>query len=181
MRTDHETVTLRPLGRPGHLGWVVQAHGEVYAAEFGWNTDFEGLVAQIVAGYAARHDPNWEAAWIAELDGRRVGCIFCVSDPDDPTAAKLRILLVHPDGRGRGLGRRLVDTCLEFARAAGYARIRLWTNHPLEAARRIYLARGFVLTGEEPHRSFGVDLVGQTYELDLAAPRPAPTVGFDVG
>jgi GNAT superfamily N-acetyltransferase len=167
MQAADAQVTIRPLGRPGDLGWVVQAHGEVYAAEFGWNADFEALVARIVADYAAAHDPRREAAWIAELDGRRVGCIFCVADPDEPATAKLRILLVHPEGRGHGLGGRLVDACLEFARDAGYARIRLWTNHPLEAARRIYVARGFTLAGEEPHHSFGVDLIGQTYELPL--------------
>jgi GNAT superfamily N-acetyltransferase len=165
--------TVRRLGQPGDLGWVVMAHGEVYAAEFGWNSDFEALVARIVAEYAAARASQQEAAWIAELGGRRVGCVFCVSDPTDPAAAKLRILLVHPDGRGHGLGGRLVDTCLDFARAAGYERMRLWTNHPLEAARKIYLARGFRLTAEEAHRSFGVDLVGQTYELDLI---PAPPI-----
>src|SRR5690242_14972182 len=111
-------VTIRDLGRPGDLGWVVQAHGEVYDAEFGWDTDFEALVARIVSDYAAGRDAQREAAWIAELAGRRVGCVFCVADPDDPTAAKLRILLVHPDARGRGVGGRLVDTCLDFARAA---------------------------------------------------------------
>jgi GNAT superfamily N-acetyltransferase len=159
--------TIRPLGQPGDLGWVIQAHGEIYAAEFGWNAEFEALVARIVADYAADHDPRREAAWIAELEGRRVGCIFLVADPDEPATAKLRILLVHPDGRGHGLGGRLVDTCIDFARRAGYERIRLWTNDPLAAARRIYLARGFTLTGEAPHHSFGVDLVGQTYELAL--------------
>jgi GNAT superfamily N-acetyltransferase len=160
-------ITLRHVGRPGDLGWVVMAHGEIYEAEFGWNADFEALVARIVADYAAEHDPRREAAWIAELGGRRVGCVFCVADPEEPAAARLRILLVHPDGRGCGLGGRLVDTCLAFAREAGYERMRLWTNHPLEAARRIYLERGFELTGEQPHHSFGVDLVGQTYELNL--------------
>jgi GNAT superfamily N-acetyltransferase len=164
--------TIRPLGQPGDLGWVIQAHGEVYAAEFGWNTEFEALVARIVADYAADHDPQREAAWIAELDGRRVGCIFLVADEE--LSAKLRILLVHPDARGHGLGARLVDTCLDFARRAGYERIRLWTNHPLAAARRIYLARGFTLTDEEPHHSFGVDLIGQTYELSLAGATFAP-------
>ncbi len=158
--------TIRPLGRPGDLGWVVMAHGEVYASEFGWNTDFETLVARIVADYAADHDPSREAAWIAEVDGRRAGCVFCVAENGE--TAKLRILLVHPDGRGRGLGGRLVDTSLDFARTAGYARVRLWTNDPLVAARRLYLARGFALVAEDPHRSFGVDLVGQSYELDLA-------------
>ena len=159
--------TIRPLGAPGDLGWVVMAHGEAYAAEYGWDGDFEALVAGIVADYAAGRDPAREAAWIAELGGRRAGCVFCVRDGDDDETAKLRILLVHPDARGHGLGGRLVDTCVGFARRAGYARVRLWTNDPLVAARRLYLARGFVLTAEEAHRSFGADLVGQTYELDL--------------
>jgi GNAT superfamily N-acetyltransferase len=161
--------TIRPLGQPGDLGWVIQVHGEVYAAEFGWNTEFEALVARIVADYAADHDPQRETAWIAELNGRRVGCIFLVADRDDSAAAKLRILLVHPDARGHGLGGRLVDACLDFARRAGYERMRLWTNDPLTAARRIYVARGFTLIDEEPHHSFGVDLIGQTYELRLGA------------
>ena len=158
---------IRPLDRPGDLGWVVMAHGELYADEFGWDTGFEALVARIVADYAGEHDPSREAAWIAELGGERVGCVFCVAE-DDRTA-KLRILLVLPNGRGHGLGARLVDTCMAFARKAGYARMRLWTNHPLAAARHIYLRRGFVLTEEEPHHSFGVDLIGQVYECDLAA------------
>lgn len=171
MQSTGTQVTIRELGQPGDLGWVVAAHGEVYDAEFGWNLEFEALVAQIVADYAMHLDPRREAAWIAELDGRRVGCVFCVADPEDRLAAKLRILLVDPGGRGQGLGGRLVDTCLQFARAAGYHRIRLWTNHPLTAARRIYVSRGFKLTAEEPHHSFGVDLIGQTYELDLTEAR----------
>jgi GNAT superfamily N-acetyltransferase len=142
-------------------------HGEVYAHEFGWDTSFEALVADIVARYAANHDPGRETAWIAELAGRRVGCVFCVADPDRDGTAVLRILLVHPDGRGHDLGRRLIDSCLDFGRTAGYERMRLWTNHPLAAARHLYLKRGFRLVAEEPHHSFGVDLVGQTYELDL--------------
>jgi GNAT superfamily N-acetyltransferase len=149
------------------------AHGEVYASEFGWDTSFEALVARIVADYAGGHDPALETAWIAELDGNRVGCIFCVRG-DAPGVAKLRILLVHPDGRGRGLGGRLVDAGIAFARAAGYERMVLWTNDPLVAARHLYLERGFVLTAEEPHRSFGADLVGQTYELDLRPDRTRP-------
>jgi GNAT superfamily N-acetyltransferase len=169
-RTD-ERVVIRPLGRPGDLGWVVMAHGEIYAAEFGWDSTFEALVAQIVGDYAAGHDHAREAAWIAEIDGRRSGCVFCVAGEDtggnETRTAKLRILLVRPDARGHGLGGRLVDTCLEFARHAGYQRIRLWTNDPLVVARRIYLDRGFVLIEEEPHHSFGVDLVGQVYELAL--------------
>ena len=173
MNGTTQQTAIRRLGRPGDLGWVVMAHGEFYDGEFGWNTEFEALVVQIVAKYAVEHDPAREAAWIAELSGRRVGCVFCVADPTDAEAAKLRILLVHPGERGRGLGGRLVDTCLDFARSAGYERVRLWTNHPLEAARRIYLARGFRLTEERPHHSFGVDLIGQTYELDFSdAPTP---------
>lgn len=157
---------IRQLGEPGDLGWVVMAHGEQYAAEFGWDATFEALVASIVADFGAKHDPEGERAWVAELDGRRVGCVFCVRG-DEPGTAKLRILLVHPDARGHGLGTRLVDTCVEFARSAGYERVRLWTNDVLVAARQIYLAAGFRLVAEKPHHSFGVDLVGQDYELDL--------------
>jgi GNAT superfamily N-acetyltransferase len=160
-----DEVTVRRLGQPGDLGWVVMAHGELYASEFGWDTSFEALVARIVADYAAGHDDAREAAWIAERDGRRAGCVFCVA-ADEPTA-QLRILLVDPGARGHGIGARLVDECLGFARAAGYKRMRLWTNHPLAAARRIYLSRGFTLVEEEPHRSFGADLIGQVYELEL--------------
>ncbi|MBC6470492.1 GNAT family N-acetyltransferase [Actinomadura alba] len=141
------------------------AHGEVYAAEFGWDTSMEAFVARIVADYAAGHDPAREAAWIAEMDGRRVGCVFCVAA--DESTAQLRILLVDPLARGHRIGGLLVDECLGFARSAGYARMKLWTNHPLAAARAIYLSRGFALIEEEPHHSFGVDLVGQVYELDL--------------
>ncbi len=160
-------ITIRRLGRPGDLGWVVMAHSELYAGEFGWDATFEALVLQIVAAFAADHDPDREPAWIAERGGRRVGCIFCVADPADPTTAKLRLLLVVPPGRGHGLGGRLLDGALEFAQASGYSRVRLWTNHPLAAARRLYLKRGFELIEEEAHHSFGVDLVGQVYELAL--------------
>jgi GNAT superfamily N-acetyltransferase len=156
---------IRRLGRPGDLGWVVMAHGEIYAAEFGWDATFEALVARIVADYAGDHEPAREAAWIAELDGQRVGCVFCVAA--DSETAQLRILLVDPAARGHGLGGRLVDECVAFARHAGYARMRLWTNDPLAAARRIYLSRGFTLVEQNPHRSFGADLVGQVYEFDL--------------
>ena len=170
---------IRPLGEAGDLGWVVMAHGELYATEFGWNTEFEALVARIVADYAAGHDPARERAWIATVDDRRVGCVFLVARNDD--TAQLRILLVHPDGRGRGLGSRLVEECLLFARRVGYRRMVLWTNEPLAAARRIYLAAGFRLTDEEQHHSFGVDLLGQNYELDLSRPSGSgtPVPGFD--
>jgi GNAT superfamily N-acetyltransferase len=141
------------------------AHGEVYAAEFGWDTSFEALVARIVADFASAEHQDRQAAWIAEVEGRRVGCVFCVEV--DEATAQLRILLVDPVARGVGLGARLVDECLAFARASGYQRMKLWTNDPLIAARNIYLSRGFRLVEEEPHHSFGVDLVGQVYELDL--------------
>jgi GNAT superfamily N-acetyltransferase len=163
------SIVIRPLGHPGDLGWVVKAHGQVYAAEFGWDASFEALVARIVADYAAGHDPAREAAWIAELDGRRAGTVFCVAAGE--ATAQLRILLVEPFARGHRLGGRLVDECLGFARQAGYSRVKLWTNHPLTAARHLYLSRGFTLVQEESHHSFGADLVGQVYLLDLV---PAP-------
>ncbi|KQR75553.1 acetyltransferase [Arthrobacter sp. Leaf337] len=158
-------VVIRPLGQPGDLGWVVMAHGEVYAREFGWDTTFETLVARIVADYGADHDPQREAAWIAEIGGQRVGCIFCVKA--DEETAKLRTLLVHPDGRGQRLGGRLVDTCMDFARSAGYRRMTLWTTNVLGSARQIYVDRGFRLVQEQPEHSFGTDLVSQTYASDL--------------
>jgi GNAT superfamily N-acetyltransferase len=156
---------IRPLGQPGDLGWVVMAHGEIYNEEFGWDTDFEALVARIVADYAADHDDAREAAWIVESDGRRMGCVFCMAKDDE--VAQLRILLVDPAGRGMGVGALLVRECVSFAREAGYQRMMLWTNSVLAAAARLYVAAGFVLTSEEPHQSFGVDLVGRIYELDL--------------
>ena len=162
---NNPRIQIRALGAPGDLGWVVMAHGEIYATEFGWDTRFEALVARIVAEYAARHDPAREAAWIAELDGRRVGCVFCVAA--DETTAQLRILLVDPSARGHHLGGQLVDTCISFARNAGYQRMKLWTNHPLTAARHVYVQRGFTLVSEDTHESFGAQLRGQVYELAL--------------
>jgi N-acetylglutamate synthase-like GNAT family acetyltransferase len=156
---------IRELGAPGDLGWVTMAHGEVYAAEYGWDGTFEALVARIVAEYAQRQDHAREGAWIAEVDGRRAGCVFCCAAGEQ--IAQLRILLVEPWARGHHLGARLVDQCLEFARTAGYERMKLWTNDPLAAARKVYLSRGFRLTQEEQHHSFGADLIGQVYELDL--------------
>jgi GNAT superfamily N-acetyltransferase len=161
----HAEVAIRPLGQPGDLGWAIMAHGEVYAQEYGWNSEFEALVARIVADYAAGRDPEREAAWIAEAGGRRAGCVFVVAK--DADTAQLRILLVEPAARGLQLGRRLVGEAIEFARRAGYRRMMLWTNHPLVAARHIYLSAGFRLVSEEPHHSFGADLTGQVYQLDL--------------
>jgi GNAT superfamily N-acetyltransferase len=168
MTEQHEKVTIRELGRPGDLGWVVMANGTLYVEEFGWDTTFESLCLRIIADYAAEAEahPEGAAAWIAELDGERVGCVFVVTG-DEPGMARLRMLLVDGRARGRRLGSRLVATALHFATAAGYERMQLWTNDPLAAARHVYLEHGFSLVREEPHHSFGVDLVGQTYELDL--------------
>ncbi|MGW6272829.1 GNAT family N-acetyltransferase [Streptomyces sp. NPDC055060] len=167
-KRSQEQVVVRRADRPGDLGWVVMAHGEEYDRQFGWNTDFEALVATIVADYGTRHDPARERGWIAEVDGRRVGCVFLVAG-DRPTVAKLRILLVTPEGRGLRLGTRLVEECLAFAREAGYEHVTLWTNDVLTAARRIYRGFGFALVDEEPHHSYGHDLVGQNWTLDLRA------------
>ncbi|MFK0215533.1 GNAT family N-acetyltransferase [Streptomyces sp. NPDC090298] len=169
---DRKRAVLRRADRPGDLGWVVMAHGETYDRQFGWNSDFEALVARIVADYGSGHDPVREAGWIAEVDGRRVGCVFLVAG-DRPQVAKLRILLVTPEGRGLRLGSRLVEECLAFARAAGYEEVTLWTNDVLTAARGIYQGFGFRLTDEERHHSFGHDLVGQNWTLDLRAEAPA--------
>ncbi|HXW46081.1 MAG TPA: GNAT family N-acetyltransferase [Streptosporangiaceae bacterium] len=158
-------VVIREATAPGDLGWMIMAHGELYAREYGWDASFEALVARIMADYANSADPGRARAWIAEVDGRRAGCVMCC--PEDDTTAELHTLLVEPWARGRRLGAMLVDRCLEFARTTGFARMRLWTNDPLVAARRIYLSRGFTLVSQQPHRSFGADLIGQYYELDL--------------
>ncbi|WP_428953882.1 GNAT family N-acetyltransferase [Streptomyces sp. cg35] len=157
---------IRRADRPGDLGWVVMAHGELYARQFGFSTDFEVLVAKIVGDYAAKHSPAGEAAWIAEVDGERAGCVFLVAD-DRPGVAKLRVLLVTPAARGLGLGTRLVEQSLAFAREAGYRQVTLWTTDNLVSARRIYEHFGFTLTTEEPHAGFGRALVGQHWDLDL--------------
>ncbi|HUP14753.1 MAG TPA: helix-turn-helix domain-containing GNAT family N-acetyltransferase [Acidimicrobiia bacterium] len=158
------SISIRGL-RPGDLGWVVQRHGAIYFDEFGWNTDFEALIGTIVTDYHLHHKPDREAAWIVEVDGARAGCVFCCERDD--TTAQLRILLVEPWARGLHIGSRLVDECLTFARSVGYASITLWTNDVLAAARRVYEAAGFRLVDEERHHSFGHNLTGQNWTLEL--------------
>ena len=158
-------LVLRPP-QPGDLGWVVERHGARYAAEYGWDATFEALVARIVADFAERRDSEREAAWIAELDGERVGCVFCTA-ADAKDTAQLRLLLVEPSARGAGVGTRLVEECLRFARRSGYRRITLWTNDVLLAARRIYERACFRCDRREPHHSFGRDLVGEYWSRDL--------------
>jgi GNAT superfamily N-acetyltransferase len=157
---------LRPLA-PGDLGWVIHRNGILYYEEYGWDETFEALVAEVLGRFVRKRDPARERAWIAERDGKIVGSIFCVSK--SKTVAALRVLYVEPSARGLGIGNRLVDECIGFAREVGYQTLTLWTNSVLDSARRIYRAKGFTLIEEERHHSFGKDLVGQNWELSLRA------------
>jgi len=150
---------------PGDIGWVVQQHGEIYAREYGWDSSFEALVAGIAGEFLLKFQPEWERCWIAELNGERVGAIFVVRK--SASVAQLRLLILAPAARGLGLGGRLVDECIAFARRKGYKKMVLWTNSCLLAARGIYAKRGFQLTKAEPHESYGQQLVGETWELKL--------------
>jgi DNA-binding MarR family transcriptional regulator/GNAT superfamily N-acetyltransferase len=151
--------------RPGDMGFVVQSHGALYASEYGFDAAFEALVADIAAKFLTSFDASRERCWIADIEGRPVGSVFLVRHNDE--IAKLRLLLVDPAGRGQGLGKRLVDECISFAKARGYRRITLWTQSILVAARKIYQGSGFELVKSEPHRSFGQNLIGETWERAL--------------
>lgn len=153
--------------RPGDLGWAIERHGALYASEYGWNIEFDALVAKLFADFIGNQDRKYERMWIAEVDGERAGCVFVVRNADDRNVAQLRCLIVDPKARGKGVGAKLVQECIAFAQRAGFKKMMLWTNDMLVAARRIYEAEGFELIESNRHRSFGKDLVGQTWERKL--------------
>ena len=163
---NHTPYVLRPH-RVGDMGWIVYREGLGYAEQYGWDATFEALVADIVSHFISHFDPARERCWIAEVDGRQVGHVFLVKHPSQAHTAKLRLLFVEPSARGTGLGHVLVSECVQFARTAGFRKVVLWTQSILTAAHRIYQTAGFQLVKEEPHHSFGHDLVGQEWELDL--------------
>lgn len=158
------TITLRDP-QPGDMGWVVEQHGEIYWREYGWDSRFEALVAGIVSGYVTHYQSDFEKCWIAEVNGVRAGSAFVVRK--SKTTAQLRMLILTPQARGLGLGGKLCDECIAFARAIGYKKMTLWTNACLLAARAIYVKRGFKRVKSEPYQGFGHDLVGETWELKL--------------
>lgn len=151
--------------RPGDIGWVISAHGTLYSKEFGWDESFEAMVAEIAAGFIRKYNPERERCWIAEMEGKPVGSVFLVEQ--SKTIAKLRLLIIDPKARGRGLGKCLVNECIAHARALGYRKLTLWTQSTLLAARHIYKDAGFKLVKAEPHNSFGVELVGEFWALKL--------------
>jgi DNA-binding MarR family transcriptional regulator/GNAT superfamily N-acetyltransferase len=172
MRTVERMIAAEPAAkpeivlrqpRPGDLGWVVARHATLYAEEYGWGGNLEGLCAQIVADFVAKRDPARERCWIAEMDGENVGSVFLVKDTDE--IARIRLLLVDPAARGRGLGTRLTDECVRFAKAAGYRGITLWTHSVLAAARHVYGKAGFTLTSSEKRKSFGKSVVSEIWDL----------------
>ena len=160
-KTESEIILRQP--KPGDLGWIVARHAELYAEEYGWAENFEGICAQIVADFVSKYDPKRERCWIAEMDGRNVGCVFLVKDTE--TIARLRLLLVDPVARGRGLGTKLTDECVRFARGCGYRGITLWTHSVLTAARHVYEQAGFRLTSSEKRKSFGQDVVSEYWDM----------------
>jgi DNA-binding MarR family transcriptional regulator/N-acetylglutamate synthase-like GNAT family acetyltransferase len=162
-KAGSDIILRRP--RPGDLGWVVARHAELYAREYGWAEDFEGLCAQIVADFVSKYDPKCERCWIAEMDGQNVGSVFLVKDSEK--VARLRLLLVDPVARGRGLGTRLTDECIRFARQRRYRSITLWTHKVLTAARHVYERAGFRLTSSETRRSFGQNVISEHWDLAL--------------
>jgi len=155
--------------QPGDMGWIVERHGATYYKEYGWNREFEALVAEIAGDFLRNLDPARHRCWIAEREGSRVGSILLMADTNDESAARLRLLLVEPQARGMGLGRALVAECVRFAKSAGYKRIVLWTQENLAAARRLYADAGFIVTARWRHHSFGRDLMAETWELTLSS------------